>query len=582
MPTGKVRFNNIPREVVEELFKKLDDGTLNYRDASVWLNREHNYSFCKSTIAQNHKKGLKNIKFADYNPTVPTHRDVQESRKATKEKMKPVYARKRKLNKQVDKIMEGKSTSRVIPDLSELNFNKKTVQEAAENILWRPHPGPQTDFLASSETDILYGGQAGGGKSDAMIVDPLRYAHKKRHRALILRRTLKELRELINKSREYYPLAYPGAKFKVDEKTWVFPSGATIEFNYLEKEADVYQYQGQEFTWIGFDEITQLPSEWSWNYLSSRLRTADPDINTYLRCTANPGGVGHEWVKERYIMPKAPNTAWVYGVNPRTGTQLTRKFIPAKLSDNPTIYDDGQYEAHLQALPEIERRRLLEGDWYIISGAAFPEFNKEVHVVEPFTIPRHWKRVRGVDYGYAAPSACVWGAIDPEDGTLVIYRELYEKGLTGEELAERIKELEADDPPMSGVVDYAVFNRTGHVNTVGQILNSSPYFLKLRPANKDRKAGKVQIHERMSTRNKLRPGLQFTSNCVNCIRELTSLPLDKKDPEDVDTHADDHAYDAIRYLVMSLPRLPTIHDLLLSAKRESREYYRPVDTTFGY
>ena len=177
----------------------------------------------------------------------------------------------------------------------------------------------------------MKGGAAGGGKSYAMLVDPLRYAHRKAHRALILRRSMPELRELIDKSRELYPQAFPGAKFREVEKLWNFPSGAKIEFGFLERDADVYRYQGQAYSWIGFDEITHLPTEFSWNYLASRLRTTDSEIETYLRCTANPGGVGSHWVKQRYIEPYEPNKSF------KGKDGLSRKFIPAKLSDNPYL-----------------------------------------------------------------------------------------------------------------------------------------------------------------------------------------------------------------------------------------------------
>lgn len=448
-----------------------------------------------------------------------------------------------------------------------------------DDVLFRPNPGPQEDFLASSETDILFGGQAGGGKSVVLVVDPLRSAHRSRHRALILRRTLKELRQLIDLSREYYPKAFPGCRYKEAEKVWIFPSGAKIEFNYLEKEADVYQYQGQDFSWIGFDELTQLATEFPWNYLASRLRTTDSEIIPCLRATANPGGVGNDWVKKRYISPAPPNTAFVYEVD-RFGNKLTRKFIPSRLQDNPYLWKDGKYEAMLKSLPDILRKQLLEGDWDVFDGAAFPEFDRGIHVIQPFDIPRHWKRYRGVDYGFAAPACCLWGAVNPEDGTLIIYRELYEKGLTGEALAEKIIEMESSDPPMGGVVDYAVFNRQGYQNTIGAELNKRG--LKLRPANKDRKAGKVQIHERLSTRNSDRPSAQIFSNCVNLIRELNTLPLKENDPEDVDTKVDDHAYDAFRYMCMDVPRV-TYRDMLFSMKRE-RTYGgpAPADDFFGY
>mgnify|MGYP002042754935 CR=1 FL=1 len=242
------------------------------------------------------------------------------------------------------------------------------------------------------------GGAAGGGKSYAMLVDPLRFAHRAAHRALILRRSMPELRELIDKSRELYPKAFPGCKYREVEKLWTFPSGAKVEFGFLERDADVYRYQGQAYSWIGFDEITHLPTEFSWNYLASRLRTTDSEITPYMRCTANPGGVGAGWVKKRYISPSVPNDSFM------GHDGITRKFIPARLNDNPYLAKDGRYEQMLKSLPPTQRKQLLEGNWEISEGAAFTEFDRGLHVIEPFDVPLHWERVKGLDYGYASES----------------------------------------------------------------------------------------------------------------------------------------------------------------------------------
>ena len=233
-----------------------------------------------------------------------------------------------------------------------------------------------------------------------------------------------ELRELIDKSRELYPKAFPGSKFREVEKLWNFPSGAKVEFGFLERDADVYRYQGQAYSWIGFDEITHLPTEFGWNYLASRLRTTDPDIVPYLRCTANPGGIGAHWVKKRYIDPCVPNDSF------EGSDGLTRKFIPARLQDNPFLSTDGRYEQMLKALPDVQRRQLLEGNWDISEGAAFTEFDPSVHVIPPFEIPVGWERVKGIDYGYASESACIWSTIDPSDGTLIVYRAVSYTHLT--------------------------------------------------------------------------------------------------------------------------------------------------------
>ena len=146
---------------------------------------------------------------------------------------------------------EAKTAGKIVDNLDDLPESLKTV--AKENVIFSPNDGPQTDFLAASETDVLYGGAAGGGKSYAMLVDPLRFAHRAAHRALILRRSMPELREIIDKSRELYPKAFPGSKYKEVEKLWNFPSGAKVEFGFLERDADVYRYQGQAYSWIGFD-----------------------------------------------------------------------------------------------------------------------------------------------------------------------------------------------------------------------------------------------------------------------------------------------------------------------------------------
>ena len=479
---------------------------------------------------------------------------------------------KSKISLQKIEGTETKTAGKIVDNLDDLPKSLKTV--AKENVIFSPNDGPQTDFLAASETDVLYGGAAGGGKSYAMLVDPLRFAHRAAHRALILRRSMPELRELIDKSRELYPKAFPGCKYKEVEKLWNFPSGAKVEFGFLERDADVYRYQGQAYSWIGFDEITHLPTEFSWNYLASRLRTTDSEITPYMRCTANPGGIGAHWVKKRYVTPYAPNESF------RGDDGLTRKFIPARLSDNPYLSYDGRYEQMLNALPPTQRKQLLEGDWDVAEGAAFTEFDRNLHIIEPFELPMYWERIKGIDYGYASESACVWGAIDDSDGTLIIYRELYRKGMLATELATTLMQMEAYDPfSVPGVLDTACWARTGMTGpTVGETLVKAGH--KLRRADKNRVAGKVQIHEYLKLRPSGRPRIQIFNTCPNLIRELQSIPLDKNNPEDVDTHASDHAYDALRYLIMSRPRINDPINQMRSFKREIN--FQPSDSVFGY
>ena len=535
------------------------DGTPRKKGGRVKGSKGRGYTYHSETKAKlNAKKSVK---------------DKEKKLKAAQSKIDNYKKSISKTKKTLSKLENENATKLVSAD--ELDDIPTALQaEAQENVIFKANEGPQEEFLAAGETDVLYGGAAGGGKSYAMLIDPLRFAHRSAHRAIILRRSMPELRELIDKSRELYPKAFPGAKYKEVEKMWTFPSGAKMEFGFLERDADVYRYQGQAYSFIGFDEITHLPTEFAWNYLGSRLRTTDPEIEVYMRCTANPGGSGAHWVKKRYIDPAPPNDSF------RGADGLTRKFIPARLQDNPYLAKDGRYEQMLASLPPTQRQQLLEGNWDVAEGAAFTEFNPFDHVITPFEIPVGWERTKGIDYGYASESACVWGAVDPSDGTLIIYRELYKKGLLGTELAGMLTEMEYEDPfSVSGVLDTACWSRTGTTGpTVGETLQRAGH--KLRRADKNRIQGKIQIHEYLKLMQSGRPRIQIFNTCPNLIRELQSIPLDKSKPEDVDTHASDHAYDALRYLIMARPRINDTIQQLRQFRKES--HFTPSDSTFGY
>ena len=233
----------------------------------------------------------------------------------------------------------------------------------------------------------------------------------------------------------------------------------------------------------------------------------------------------------------------------------------------------------LKSLPPLQRKQLLEGNWDVAEGAAFVEFDPDTHVITPFALPIPWERVKGIDYGYASESCCLWGIVDMNDNTLIIYRELYRKGLTGEELGAIITDMEIEDPfSVNGVLDTAAWANTGTTGpTVGEALLRAGH--KLRRADKNRIQGKIQIHEYLKLRESGRPKLQIFNTCPNLIRELQSIPLSKNNPEDVDTHASDHAYDALRYMIMSRPRMENPLERMRGFKRDM---FKPADSDFGY
>ena len=231
-------------------------------------------------------------------------------------------------------------------------------------IIWRPQPR-QAAFMRRSEDEALYGGAAGGGKSDALVIEALRQVDVPNYRALILRKTFPQLRELIDKTMQYYKPVFPKARYNASNHCWTFPSGAKIYFGSMFRAQDKYNYQGQQFDFIGVDELTHFTWE-EYSYLMSRNRPSGPGTQVYIRATANPGGIGHGWVKARFITPAPPGTRMVQLVDVKKpdGTveklRRTRVFIPSTIFDNPALLkNDPGYLNNLASLPEAEKQALL-------------------------------------------------------------------------------------------------------------------------------------------------------------------------------------------------------------------------------
>ena len=464
----------------------------------------------------------------------------------------------------------------------------------AQNIVFRPNPGPQTQYLASGEREVLYGGAAGGGKSYATLADPLRNMNHPDFSGLLVRHTTEELRELIQKSQELYPKAIPGIKWSERKSQWTTPRGGTLWMSYLDRDTDVMRYQGQAFNYIAFDELTQWGSPYSWNYMRSRLRSANKDLGLYMRATTNPGGQGHSWVKKMFIDPASPNTPF-WATDIETGEVLKfpsghskagqplfkRRFIPASLFDNPYLAESGDYEAMLLSLPEHQRKQLLEGNWDVNDGAAFPEWNRAIHVVEPYKIPSSWTKFRACDYGYGSFTGVVWFAVSPSE-QLVVYRELYCSKVTATDLADMILEAESEDSSIRyGVLDSSLWHKRGDTGpSLAEQMNQKG--CRWRPSDRSRGsrvAGKNELHRRLQVDEYTEePRLVFFSTCTNTIAQLPSIPLDKRNPEDVDTNAEDHLYDAIRYGIMTRPR-SSLWDFNPVSHNAG---FQAADSTFGY
>ena len=453
------------------------------------------------------------------------------------------------------------------------------IIEVPREVIFEPNPGPQTAFLASTEQEVLYGGSAGGGKSYSLVADPVRYFNNPHASMLLVRRSTEELRELIAVSKQLYPKAIPGIKFMERDKTWVAPSGATLWLSYLDRDDDVTRYQGQAFSWIGFDELTQWPTSYPFDYMRSRLSTTrNSGLEVYQRATTNPGGPGHSWVKKMFVDP-APHGEPFWATDIETGKPLLwpkghsqegqplfkRRFIPATLFDNPYLAEDGMYEANLLSLPENQRRQLLEGNWDVSEGAAFPEWNRTTHVVEPYDIPTGWTKFRACDYGYGSYTGVLWFAVAPDE-QLIVYRELYVSKVLATDLADMILDAEDEDGNIKyGVLDSSLWHKRGDTgpSLAEQMISRG---CRWRPSDRSRGsrvAGKNEIHRRLQIDEFTEePRIVFFNTCTNAISQIPAIPLDKRNPEDVDTRAEDHIYDALRYGIMSRPRF-SVFDLSL-------------------
>ena len=473
------------------------------------------------------------------------------------------------------------------------------------NVIWQPQPR-QIEFMSRPEDEALYGGAAGGGKSEALVIEALRQVHIPHYRALILRKTYPELSELVDKSRKYYPVVFPGCKFNATNHCWTFPSGARIMFGAMQRNQDKYKYQGRAFDFIGFDELTHFTYE-QYMYLVSRNRPSGPGTRVYLRATANPGGVGHGWVKDRFITAAPPMTTIRDDVNivfPDGHTETRTKsriFVPAQVFDNAELMkNDPEYITRLASMPEADRKALLYGDWDSFSGQVFTEWRNDpahyedrlwTHVISPFKIPQSWKVYRGFDFGYSRPFSVGWYAVD-HDNRLYRIRELY--GCTGTpnegvkwepaKIAREIRAIEQDDPNLKrrtvhGIADPSIYDESRGESVAAMMEREGVYFDK---ADNKRIPGKMQLHNRLTFDGNGFPMLYVFDTCKHFIRTIPALVYDETNVEDIDTDTEDHIYDECRYICMEYPINPPDRPAEPPKRYHPLEHYDTSDSTVRY
>ncbi|MFF4403827.1 terminase large subunit domain-containing protein [Streptomyces sp. NPDC001404] len=415
----------------------------------------------------------------------------------------------------------------------------------------------QREFHDAEEFAVLYGGAMGGGKSRALTAEAIRACVRYPGlRVGAFRRTYGELKESL--LAELAQLGYAsavGARWNGGDYELRFPNGSLIMFRYAENLQDATRRQGGQYQLLIFDELTLTPPEVV-GFLESRLRSGRADVPVLgLRAGSNPGGPGHASVKSRYV------DATGYGQHVAIDARgRTVRFIPSKLADNP--YLNAEYAADLAALGETMRRAYLDGDWDVFAGMAFPEWSHDRHTVPPIALPAQWRRYNGIDWGYSNPWAVVWLAID-EDERAWLYREIYARQVGEAEQARRILAAEAEGEHVAArYADDAMWATRGDAKPIAAVYADNG--VPLTPAGKGgRVAGWQRLrsyladapacsHHRTQGLETC-PRLHAFTSCTELIRTLPTLPFATTgDPEDVDTKAEDHLADALRYALINL------------------------------
>lgn len=464
------------------------------------------------------------------------------------------------------------------------------IPEADQRIIWQPQPGPQTLLIECPVFEVFFGGARGGGKTEGSIGDWLQHSSEYGENAIgiFVRRKFKQLAEVIARTQQLFTKL--GAKFNVQQSQWKMANGARLKFVYLERDADAEEYQGHSYTRVYVEEATNFPSPDPINKLRATLRSA-AGVPCGMRLTGNPGGAGHNWVKARYITPdprgfkliREETEVEVDGV--KSVVWLERVFIPSKIGDNSLLMrNDPTYILRLrQSGSAALVKAWLEGNWDIVDGAFFDEWC-EKHVLSAADwlkrMPAVAQRFRAFDWGSAKPFSVGWYILS--DGTwglpkdaLVKYEEWYgakapNVGLKmlAVDVAQGIKEREKDRGRtiQYGVADPSIYIRDGGPSIAESM---SIKGVNWRRADNKRHAGAEMMHQRLlgETRGErgqpdfeYTPMLYFLDCCDDSIRTIPTLQHDEHDPEDVDTEAEDHAYDETRYAVMSRPwhRRPTL------------------------
>ncbi len=456
-------------------------------------------------------------------------------------------------------------------------------------VIWAPQWGSQMDFVRSPIFETLYEGTRGPGKTNALLMDFCQHVgrgHGKAWRGILFRQSYPALADVVAKSQEWIPRAFPLAKFNESSYTWRFPDGEELLLRYMEREKDYWNYHGHEYPWMGWDELTNWPDSGCYNKMKTCCRSSKPGVPRKLRASANSHGPGHHWVKARFIDP-APRGVVITDAD---GNQ--RVAIHGHMSENKHLLNaDPLYMQRLISATEDNddlREAWVGGSWDVAAGAFFGgAWSAAVHKVPAFTVPGSWYLDRSFDWGSAKPFSVGWWAESDGSPAMVTNtktgqqeQRTYARGtlfrigewygcvpgkpntglqMDGAEIAQGILERQKARWPNRlinpGPADSSIFDvQDGHC--IADSFKKAG--VTWQPANKgpgSRKNGWQLMRDRLGAAKRdyrEKPGLFVFDICTDFIRTVPVLPRDEKKPDDIDTNAEDHIADEARYRALHL------------------------------
>jgi hypothetical protein len=453
--------------------------------------------------------------------------------------------------------------------------------------IWQPNPGSQYLYVTCPCDEALFHGPRGNGKSDALLQAYAVLLNRGYHEALrgiIFRLTYKQLIDLVARSRKWFRRLEPRAKLNESDFRWRFPDGEELLFRYLKRPEDASEYQGHEYPFLGFEELTNWPTSEGYERMLATNRSSE-GVPCITRSTCNPWGLGHNWVKSRFIDRSPPGVPFLSRiVDPETGraVERSRVHLYGKLGENPHL-DASQYRATLGEISnENLRKAWIEGSWDIIAGGFFSEvLDRDRHALPDFVPPAGWSWWPSFDWGSASPAA--WGLFTISDGSpikaldgstfcvppgsVILFSEWYiahetrdgeYKGLhlsneaMGAGMLERLQwwEHKIQRQADVGVADPSIFSEQGGPSIAAQLSAAANGRQLFRPADNSRIPGWQELINLLQGDAEGRPLFYATRGCQHFWRTVPVLPRSEKNLDDLDTESEDHIADMVRYAVM--------------------------------